>query len=522
VKKLLLIAAALVLSVTAYVAVFSACTPVTAYISGVADDSATIYINGTEVATFTYIDKTATTMPPIYTFDPALLFYDGSDNYIAFKNVNSAVSQILSAWWISVECASGENVFITSNDGGYDMYNDPTGVNVPPADWMDPSFTDPTNLFTGTGQQVAIPGAYWAKNLIDPRTGQEMNMISYNTTGATSDPNQIIYYGKHLTLTTVDSPESFLYISKTASPSTNITWNQCVMFTVTICNSGAPIYSPVTLTDVHNANLGGVCVNPSSSGYANPHFSYSGLNMTYDSFGGRNLVTGVDFCDTVTYGLYAIGFPENCQVLANTVTARFVTLAGTTMTATAVATALEACPPTNTPTRTFTNTNTHTPTNSHTPTNTPSPTQTPTVFAQVTKSINKNVVMLGEVITYCFDYTNSTGAPVSFQLWDTLPAVTDYVGCSGGCTTSGSTPNFIVSWSINVAAGGSAHVCTWVRVARMPWFDPLFEYFTMAKEESFVFDYSVTKAAALSGGAIKSEICAMTKAGFYSADYTFH
>ena len=91
-------------------------------------------------------------------------------------------------------------------------------------------------------------------------------------------------------------------------------------------------------------------------------------------------------------------------------------------------------------------------------------------LVNITKSISKNVVSLGETITYCFNYSNSDAAPWAFNLWDTIPAVTDFVGCDSGCTTQTSGSNVVVSWPINVPAHGSGTVCAWVAANRLGLF----------------------------------------------------
>ncbi|MCX8092721.1 MAG: hypothetical protein N3E50_00980 [Candidatus Goldbacteria bacterium] len=87
----------------------------------------------------------------------------------------------------------------------------------------------------------------------------------------------------------------------------------------------------------------------------------------------------------------------------------------------------------------------------------------------ITKTINKTTFYLNETITYCFDYHNDDFASVTFNLWDTIPAVTDYIGCNGGCGVQTYGSNVVVSWTINVAANASGSVCFWVRAARYPF-----------------------------------------------------
>jgi hypothetical protein len=86
----------------------------------------------------------------------------------------------------------------------------------------------------------------------------------------------------------------------------------------------------------------------------------------------------------------------------------------------------------------------------------------------IVKTINKNSFFLNETVTYCFNYTNPEPAPRTFMLWDTIPAVTDFIGCNSGCNTQTFGSDVVVSWSINVPAGGSGSVCMWVGANRFP------------------------------------------------------
>src|SRR6185369_10696273 len=141
-----------------------------------------------------------------------------------------------------------------------------------------------------------------------------------------------------------------------ASPSSGVNYNNVVTYTLQVCNSGEPLYGPLTIIDTHNALLTGPAAWPSSSNYANPHFTYSGgnpLTMIYDGFGGKNTSTGTAFCDTITYGLYA-GDLTACDVLPNAVTLTTQTTEGTPtpITKNASAAITMACPASPTPTAT--------------------------------------------------------------------------------------------------------------------------------------------------------------------------
>ncbi len=93
----------------------------------------------------------------------------------------------------------------------------------------------------------------------------------------------------------------------------------------------------------------------------------------------------------------------------------------------------------------------------------------PCAPVSITKTVNKNIFYLNETITYCFNYHNYDIAPATFRLWDTIPAVTDYIGCNGGCSVQTYGSNVVVSWVITVPSNTSGSVCFWVLAARYPF-----------------------------------------------------
>jgi uncharacterized repeat protein (TIGR01451 family) len=87
----------------------------------------------------------------------------------------------------------------------------------------------------------------------------------------------------------------------------------------------------------------------------------------------------------------------------------------------------------------------------------------------ITKTISKTTVALGDTITYCFNYNNTEASPWTFNIWDTLPSVTDFVGCDHGCTTQTYGSAVVASWPVTVPANGSGTVCMWVAANRFPF-----------------------------------------------------
>ena len=89
-------------------------------------------------------------------------------------------------------------------------------------------------------------------------------------------------------------------------------------------------------------------------------------------------------------------------------------------------------------------------------------------LVNITKTISKTTLALGETFTYCFNYNNTETSPWTFTIWDTIPAAADFVGCDHGCTTTVNGSNVVVSWPITVPANGSGSVCMWVAANRYP------------------------------------------------------
>jgi len=147
-----------------------------------------------------------------------------------------------------------------------------------------------------------------------------------------------------------------------------------------------------------------------------------------------------------------------------------------TITETATQTRTRTITATVTQTRTVGVTLTITMTATRTVTATPTITRTATPVQpniQLTKTEDRTIMMLGETIQYCLNYTNSGAAPATFNIWDTIPDPMDFVSCTGGCSQVGN----ILVWTItNLGAGASGSVCFNARAARLPYLQTFEEY----------------------------------------------
>jgi uncharacterized repeat protein (TIGR01451 family) len=154
--------------------------------------------------------------------------------------------------------------------------------------------------------------------------------------------------------------------------------------------------------------------------------------------------------------------------------------------------------PTLTPTLTWTLSPTLTSTLTWTLTPTLTSTPTPPLIISLTKTEDATIVSLGDTVNYCLIYQNNSSVPESFTIWDTIPAVTDFVSCTNGCTQQTFGSNRLVIWTLtNVGVGVQNEVCFAVQVNRMPTMLPW-------KKEFFALLDEREKYAAIMAG-VKQE-----------------
>lgn len=123
--------------------------------------------------------------------------------------------------------------------------------------------------------------------------------------------------------------------------------------------------------------------------------------------------------------------------------------------------------PTQTPTASYTPTLSPTPTLTWTNTPSPAPTQspTPTPRLELTKTVDRTTVMLGDTLTYCLYWNNDSASSQHLVLWDTLNPVLSYVGSSPAASQSGQ----LLIWDFGmIAPGASASVCFGAKVVGLP------------------------------------------------------
>jgi uncharacterized repeat protein (TIGR01451 family) len=500
--------------------VFAACaSPSKVQICVAVDDYAEVWINGTDIGQFNYVNWDQNGVyPTCVTISPSLINETG--NIVALDIGNLRCCEIWGSWAIDTTCADGtDHSYISSNDPGNWLYKIPNACVTTP---VPPNDTNGATWWSSTYIGVATPtwvppvsdtGMIWGKQIYDPRTGQLLRPISYNSGGnaATGDCQHLFMRQAFDMVTqTPPPPPSFTITKSVVGKSTQLNTNDKVTYVLNICNNGVAEPGFVSINDTFDPGFG-------FSGFEGPN---GGCNNGYNF--------GPNYCPNSGYFQvqYPKGFPgftcvnvtvyvqdywvdssEYCKVRNNV--ANFV---GPVETATSNTVSVSMyCPgtptlsltftPTNTitptftfsPTFTVTNTITFSPTKTKIPTWTNSPTsvptnstftQTPTISVTWTlsqtmtstvtptptitmtwalaigmaKSEDKTQVPLGDTVMYCISFTNLGATTADFDIWDTIPGPMDFLYCIGGCTgpvTYGSTTDCPDS------PGGHCRVINW-------------------------------------------------------------
>ena len=365
-----------------------ACVPVTATLSGSADDELWVYINGNLITSspISFVTAPGAAAPSI----PIIPLSDintSGPNIIAAENKNLSPSEVLAAWVIDVTCSDGDHAYFSNTDAGYKMYSDSSGTTPPLADsssnqWYSPNYAPAsvTSYFTGTPcNTVPASDDQWLTPMFNPATGAVQPFTSVNCTGSSATGSQTLYYRGSFTLNMVPYVPPTFSIQKQAGfttwPSSYSSGSE--PYTLIVCNSGAPVNTPVTIWDT--------IVNNGHGGYDGAYPSYDGITQFYnvnnsaptvyfsfpEGFGGKGACVTIQApyanVDTID------GNP--CSIVNNA----GVSWNGAEQASASVTTLVAGgCAPTATPTYTFTNTVTNTRTNTPTNTATKTPTNTPT------------------------------------------------------------------------------------------------------------------------------------------------
>ncbi len=462
------------------------CNPTGATLCAAVDDNSDIYLNGTLLDTFTYCDITWTCTPKCISLSPAqlALLTDG-DNVISVYTQNTNCCEVWASWYLDITCASGR-VQISSDNRPVLLYSDTTCETVPtpnpsptPAggkQWFDPLYVPNVAWVTPTD----MTGFKYGKRIYDPSTGDLLASLSYIATMSTGCGALWFREGFQLTPAPTPLPPVFT-ITKSADQS-GITGNQKISFTLNICNTGGGTMGlPLVVQDDWLDSA------PEDVQFGGPYGDYmdTNLGLISENHGTSRRLTitfqngfSMNSCYNYVYWLnYNTNPAALCKVWHNNSDILFAMTGTPTPGPYSTVTLKNFCP-SSTITKTVTATPTFTMTLSPTATATPTVTNTPLPLSiQLIKTEDKTIVMLGDNVQYCLNYTNTGTSPATFNVWDTIPAPMDFVSCTCTCTGGCGPVGNLVVWTItNLGAGLSGSACFTVKAARLPYLMKMDEY----------------------------------------------
>jgi flagellar hook assembly protein FlgD len=382
------------------------CTPVSASFLGSADDQLVIYINGHgPYGPVNYITAGTGAIPPISI--PASDFNATGPNVIAALNQDINPSVVESSWVISVTCSDGQVAYFSNTDSGLKMYVAPctTGAAAPPNDsggnpWYSPSYGLVSTYFTATPVLVTAQAApVYLQPMYNPQTGAVQPWISLDNSAVdTYGGCTGLYYQESVTLNPQPyNPPNFT-VTKSANPTTiGKSYSAgSITYKLVVCNSGAPVNTPVTVFDTPQYDIGEYYGGPTYNFTPPTQLFYNqgaGEQSSPSQFIFPNGFAGDGGCVTITYTMDMGDTEDAALTICSLVNQASVTYAGVAAVGTAAVT-ITGC----ISAPTATNTNTDTPTVTKTFTSTGTSTFTPTITLTFTNTVTK---------TYTNTFTNT-------------------------------------------------------------------------------------------------------------------
>ncbi len=455
----------LVVSITH--SLFAACVPQSATLYADADDELYLWINGTLITTspVSFVNAGGSASIPTYSIPPG--DFVAGTNLIAAENINLTPSVVMAAWVIDVTCQDGEHAYFSNTDSCYTIYDDIPGTSNPvsaPATvggnyWYQTGYPSGSvsQYFTGTPVQVTnanvVVNDPWLKPMYSPETGQLQPFTSIANTGIDNNGNEVLYYRGECPLNEVPYTPPDFTIQKvpgvTSLPSTS-NYSAAVPWTITVCNNGAPVQSPVTVWDQMLGGVGG--------GYNGPFVTYNnppGQLYSANSVSGGAAFTfpagfgGNGSCVTLLANISNFNTSLSCTIL----NAAGVSWGGTPQPTTTAAVPVSCSTNTYTPTKTYTlsptatltptvtNTKTYSPTATITSTYTPTHTITMTWTTTNTNTWT-NTYTPSNTVTPTFTYTQSPTLTSTKTPTSTFSPTSTYTPVLTSTYTSTFTPTF--------------------------------------------------------------------------------
>jgi len=380
------------------------CTPVSASLLGSADDQLNIWINGSgPYGPVNYITAGTGSIPPIAI--PPGVFNTSGPNLIAALNQDLTASVVESSWVIDVTCSSGQHAYFSNTDASLKMYVSACSGGASPAPpndsggnpWYSPSYTLAPTYFTGTPVVVTAQAApVWLQPMFNPQTGAVQPWIGMNNTAVDSYGGCTgLYYRESVTLNPVVYTPPTFNITKSANPTTIAKSYSAgaITYKLVVCNSGAPVNTPVTIFDTPQYNIGEYYGGPTYNFSPPTQIFYNagaGEESSPSEFIFPNGFVGGGGCVTITYTMDMGDTMDASLTICSLVNQASVTYGGVAAVGTA-AVGITGCSVATTPTNTYTNTATKTQTPTPTFTNTFTKTDTATFSSTFTNTFTPTI-----------------------------------------------------------------------------------------------------------------------------------
>ena len=167
-----------------------------------------MWINGNPVGPAPFTNQNSSYN--VYPVNPAVFDPSGT-NFFAVKNADTQVPVVGADWVISMSCADGSQSYITNEDNSFWLYDDTTGASPPPNDgsgrpWYDPNWANPAPGTYFYETPVAITSSWWYTPMNNPITGQPLQVMSANASGADPTGQHVLYYREFVTLVEQPTP----------------------------------------------------------------------------------------------------------------------------------------------------------------------------------------------------------------------------------------------------------------------------------------------------------------------------
>jgi uncharacterized repeat protein (TIGR01451 family) len=288
------------------------CCPTSAQLCAAVDDYATIYLNGTLIDNFDYVNWDQTGVSPkceMLTGAQLALIQD-TGNILAMVDLNTNCCEIWASWSLDITCTGGGHSYLSSNETQWpaSMYRDTDacGPTTPAKqgalNWYDGLWNQATSGLPW-GNPVIVTGTTWGKRIWDPGTGNPLPVMGWSSgSGAATGDCQQLFFRQpfSITVSPTPMPPNFTMSKTVTMPVNGSHGNEQITFNLHICNSGGGTRgNPLNITDTWT-------MTPDSWQFQGFIFGGSNVGFSYDdpTFGHISEAAG----PPVAFN-FEVGFP---------------------------------------------------------------------------------------------------------------------------------------------------------------------------------------------------------------------